>query len=808
MKLIGYEFYKIITKKMIVLLIIPLLLMANGGLYFKEQLNENAYLIDNIQAYYMFEQNYKERSAEQAAKQLEELVYELGIYSTLLYAASGQENPALKSQLEAIKQNTPELIDKFSNSVYASNAELLKQEFYFSTLVYSQYTAIREYRSYVGEMQKRADEMLSVSIFQEEGTFSYRNIVKTPKDFQHLQSIALNIGLDNGIVSSSHMPITDMLLTVIIFLLGYYLFLHEKETGIIRLIRTNKKGRYPVIAAKLIVLAAMTTLLAIIFYGSIWMIAYQLYGFGDMSRYIQSIAAFRNSHLLITVSEYLWLFMLGKVVVCVWVSMIFAVFFIRLDHASKIYSSILLLFGLSYYGFVAIHPLSLFNLMKYVNIFSFYDVFALLGVYRNINFWGYPIPNISVSIIAIFVTLVIFIVMAMLMYAKHYTVNPQTLLPNLWNQVKQKWFRIQGSIHVLNHEMYKAFFTGKGIIILVLAAIIGLNQLNFDEIRFDEDDAIYNQYLDKLSGELDQDKIAYMQEEKRQFEQLPSRQDNIRQAYEKGEISTAEYTEKLSELEIFNLKREAFIKLEKQYHHLEKLRQETGINGSFVNELASDYLFNNRFKDMLNSLLYTLLLLICLCNLFPMDYKNGIIAVLRCTKKGRFTLFAYKYLIGYMTAVFIMGMIYLPSYFNLVKGYNFNHWHAPIQSIEIFRSVNIPISIWEFVILVGMLQLLGSIIVTHCALALSLMVRKQALSLIVTSIIFVIPIIIQFAGVDFIRTYSFNNVFCLFTDFAASGLIQHTALYYGALLVIAICSGLAAWNRYNNNLFLWRVKKR
>ncbi|MFK4303139.1 MULTISPECIES: hypothetical protein [unclassified Paenibacillus] len=29
-----------------------------------------------------------------------------------------------------------------------------------------------------------------------------------------------------------------------------------------------------------------------------------------------------------------------------------------------------------------------------------------------------------------------------------------------------------------------------------------------------------------------------MQEEKRQFEQFPSRQDNIRQAYEKGEIST------------------------------------------------------------------------------------------------------------------------------------------------------------------------------------------------------------------------------------------------------------------------------
>ncbi|MCD1258803.1 hypothetical protein B5M42_008135 [Paenibacillus athensensis] len=799
MKLIGYELLKIFTKKMIILLI-PLLFVLNGYLYVKEQMDANAYLIQHRDEYYSFEKPFAAEPFEQSLEKIRSFKEQLGRFSALLYAARDPENPMLRSQVADIQKNDPLLIEAFNRSPYADDAELLRRDQYFSEIVFSQYQAIADYRPYLLGMQQKADKLLSVSIFQNEHSFSYRNIMKTPRDFVHLQEIPLHAGLDNGILSGTRFVITDLMLAILIFLLCVYLFLHEKETGLIRLLRTNKQGRGALIAAKLCALTFVTAMLAVVFYGSILWLADRLYGFGDVSRYVQSMGAFRHASLLLTVKQYLYAFVAGKALACLLLSFIFAVFFVLLDHASKIYVYVTALIGGSYIAYAFIHPFSYANIVKYINLFAFYHTFELLGDYKNINVFGFPYQHLWISAITAAVLLIGLPVLAVLLYVKRYIEHSRAVFAGGWNWLKSKLLRPSRSIHIFNHELFKMLVTGKGYLVVLIAIALGYSSIDIQEIRFNEDDAMYNRYTSIVSGEMNGANLSFIEAEKRKFDSLPDEYASAQAGYQSGKLTLLEYNDTISQLKLFELQRKAFERLYKQSRYLIELQREQEITGSFVNELSSNYIFNNPKRDLLNGLSFTVLLLLCVCTLFPMDYRNSMIALLRCSRRGRWTLFAYKHAVGYLIAGVFMLILYAPPVINLLRGYPALDWNAPIQSVELFRHVDLHIRIWEFVLLTHVLQLLGILLMTQCAVCLTLLVKKQAVAILLTSAFLVSPLLIQFTGMAFVRKFSFNNLFLLSTEFAQNGLIRSVALYFTVLAVISVCAGFISWHTYNDRL--------
>ncbi len=810
MKLVGYELFKIFSKRFI-LIGLPLLLLANGFLYYQKEMKANDYLIKNIKDYYKLESSYKSMPPGEALDKAGRIKNELNDYMILRESALDLEDPGyrdmLQAQLEDIRKNKPQTVKNFMNSPYKDDAGLLRKDAFFTDLIDMQLQTLNKYKDYIDGLQKRADDMLSVSIFRKEGTFSYRNIIKTPADFEHLKGIPLQIGLDNGIVSATRFPITDIAVFLGIFLLCIYLFLHERESGLIRLIRTNKKGRVGVIAAKLVTLVLATAAIAVAFYGTIIITADRLYGLGDMSRYIQSMADFRKSNMLLTVGQYLWLFLISKVIACVLLALILSAFFILINNAGKIYLSIAGLLGFSYISYVFIHPLSYLNLFKYINIFAFLNTFSLLGEYKNINFFGYPVNNLWLSAICTAALFVILPAIAVITYVKYYSYRSQVMPSGLWSTIKTKISVPGRTVRLPVHELYKALFTEKIYIVFFIALIIGVNNINFKEVRFNEDDAIYNSYLKAVSGELNEGKIKFIEDEKTRFDQLPYEYEKIQKAYSNGEITLLEYNREASELDLFALKRKAFDRVYEQYNYLTEIKITKGLNVGFVNEISSDYLFNDRSRDIINGLIYTILLILCACVIFPADYRNGIISILRCTRNGRFKLFACKHAVGYIAAFALMIIIYAPQYINLIKDYNVENWDVPVRSIMLFKDVDINISIIEFIIMETILQFLGSLIVTHCVLFLSLIVKRHSLSVLISSAVFVCPILIQFTGLDFIQRYSFNNIHLLFLNFAGSSPIGNTVVYYLVLTAIFVFVNILCWNKYNNNSMVLGVKK-
>ena len=806
MKLTAYELMKIF-KKTLILIIIPLLMLINVFLYYQQEIKYNEYIVYNIEEYYELEEMYRNMPLDESLDEISSKIKILEDFS-LLTIENIEALPFFQDTIDEIKENNPELIEELENSPYADNRDLLTRDIILHKELYDQLVPLTKYGDYVDGIQGRADEMLSVSIFRQEGTFSYRNIIKTPKDFEHLKDIPLKLGLDKGIVSATQFPTTDILIIIIIFLICVYLFLQEKESGLTRLIRTNKKGRFNIAVAKLITLISLTGALALIFYGSIILMGNYLYGFGDLSRYIQSMESFKHSNLLLTVGQYITLFLVGKLAVCILMALIFSLFFTLINNASKIYLCVAVLLGYSYISHVFIHSLSHVSLLKYINIIYFYNTYSLLGEYRNINFFGYPINNLYLAAILTGILFIVLPVFSVIIYVKNNAAISNSVFHGLKDKLKLNKIKLGQSIKPINHELFKAFVTGKGYIIILIALIIGYNSIYFEELRFNEDDAYYNSYLAVLSGKLDEERVNFVEEENERFERLPEEFANVYNSYQEDEITLQEYNQKTSELEAFALKGKAFQNVYDYYQYLLEIKETKGLEVGFVNKISSDYIFDNKSRDIINGILYTVLLILCLCVIFPNDYKNNMIAILKCTKNGRFRLFACKHAVAYIIAFILMVIIYLPQYINLIKNYNVENWNVPIQSIMMFRNFNIPVSVVTFIILNILIQFLGILIMANCILFLSLIIKRHSLAILAASAVFVCPMLIQWAGLDFIRRYSFNNIYLMFTEFSMSSSIWSTVLYYTVLILLGVCISILCWNKYNHNLLDLGVKKR
>ncbi|KAA9006574.1 hypothetical protein F4V43_06425 [Paenibacillus spiritus] len=805
LKLIRYELFKV-SRKRLIWLVLPFFLLSNGFLYYNQQTKADDYLLQHMNQYREWEQRYQGGSSEETLARMSRVQQELSDFGTLVVYRVNLETQGYQELLRSFIQDHPDLVERFDKSPYSKDPDQFRADLFTSNLLFSQYQNMQGYKEYVSGIQDRADELLTVSVFQKKGSFAYRNILKTAADFKHLEGIPLKSGLENGIVSGTQYSTTDLFMGVVLFLLCIYIFLQEKESGLLKLIRTSKNGRFPVIAAKLAALTLLSAAAAAVFYSSILLIAYSLYGFGDMSRYVQSMLPFKYSDLLLTVREYLLYFVLLKVAASTLLALLFAVVFVALHHAGKIYLTLALLLVSSYLAKVAIHPLSSLGFFKYMNPVSYYDTFSLLGVYHNLNIGGHPVNRLPLSLLGIAVLILALPAASVAVYIKQNIASLQPS-PNRWWQLFITRIRSKrGSNRLFVHESYKALITGRGLLYMVIALIVGFYTVNLEEVRFDQDDSFYNLYLKQLAGPLTPEKAQFIEAEKGRFRNLPVEMADNESAFSSHKISYHQYSLKKSELEVFQLKSKAFERVAQQYSHLAQLQTSRHLTGSFVNEISSNYLFQNRFRDQMVGIVYSSLLLLTLTPLFTMDYKNGMVSVIRSTRKGRFSLYGSKHLIAYLLAIGMLAILSAPRFLNLIHGYAPLDWDAPIQSLKLYGNLGLSVSIREFVIVTAMLQLWGILLLVQVALALSVLLKRHSLALLLTLALGVIPLVIQSAGLDSIQAFSFNGVHLLYFQLADHS-FSYTLGYLGVLTCAGLLLSWVSWGSYKGYSISWRLER-
>ena len=794
--LIRHELLKLCCKRLVII-VAAMLVLCNGFLYWKQQSDRNADLLQHLNEFRQIEHHYKALSFEEAFRLIRETRDKLKDFLILLDAAMYPDHLVFQQRLQELKETSPDVLQEFGESEYPDNPGLLRRHMFIYEQLLSQYRAVKENADYIDELRTRADGMLSVSIFQDRDSFAYRNIRKTASDFEHLKNVPLEPGLETGIVTSATFAASDLFLALLILMTGYCLFFSEKENNLINLIAASKHGRAHTAFAKLAAMAVAVAFLVLALYGTTIVMANLLYGTDSLSIHVRSMPFFKYSNLNITVLDYYLLFLACKYLAGVLSAFAIACLYIVMDQPGKVYLSVVAWIGFSWLAYAYIHPSSMLNLVKYVNIVAFMHTGSLLGEYRNINFFGFPVNAVPLFAAACATGILLFALFAVYSFASRRPIGAGNRRPFFGTILRRTAKNRRMSGGLLAHEMFKSGYAAKGYLVFLLALVVGVSGIRFEEFRFNFEEAAYNEYLSVLSGPLNEENIRRIQQEKTRFDTMPDRSRENWLAYNSGEISIAEYNEREAEIKLLMLKQKAFNRVYEQYNHLMDLKHAKGIDGSFINEISSDYLFNNKTRDLANGLIFTVLLIAALSPLFPVEYRSGMIAVARAARHGRMKWFAAKHAVGFMYATAMFVMMHAPQYINLVKDYNPIEWNAPVQSIRRFGHVEGDWSVLEFVILLNLLQLFGVMLMAVVLLCLSAALRRTAVAIIADSVLFVLPVVFAYAGRDFLDAYSFNNILLLFHYWSEHHGIGEMMLYYLALTGLAAVCAVLGWLRFS-----------
>lgn len=645
----------------------------------------------------------------------------------------------------------------------------------------SQLEYIKSYDVFISSLDQRTQAMLKSSLFHTKGSFALRNIEKTQSDFEKMKTIKLSIGNDSGIITISKFIYADGLLIAYIFILCYFIFTVERENGLLKILKATVKGRLHVIVSKIIVLLLFTILGFTVVYGTELCMAKQMLGFGDLSRYIQSISAFRDCPVILTVGEYLLCFLLAKLAMMLLVALILALFFQLSESSPFIYLLILVFFCIEYLLYLLIHPASVLNLLKYVNIFSFLDTYGIFRIYTNINLFGYPCNRIFLTIVLIAIAFILLILINLKLFVLRWQ---GFTMPQFVNKLFQRRKRYFGSVSLLYHEFYKTFFTNKRFLVMIALGIILYYSMDQSPLYVNRETSSYLTFINKYEGVLTEEKSSLIQEEMDDINGIPDKMVAISENYKNGISSKEEYQKEFNLLQFDIEKNVGFSRFEKQFEYLAslKLSSKPGI----VSEVSSDYLFNNAKRDYIYAIYIVILIIISISCIFPVDSQSGMENILRCTIGGEKKLFYIKALAATLISIIIFILISFISYINMFLKYRISDVRLPIQSIQKYAKIDVKISIIGFIIFVSFLTLLAVVMITQIIIFQSLLLRKQSLVILCSSVIFLFPLLLGYIGVSGFNFLSINNSFQLFQTMSDNSLTKANIMYFITVVVVTI----------------------
>lgn len=791
-KILGYEFKKLFSNKAVISSIIILIIISILGFY-NNQIKYNDILIDNLDRYHELEETYKNNLEE-----LKELEEELINYTSIYYMYIENDNNYM-----VLNDEDKAIIEKFNKSIYSNDINKLNLDLYLIEILSDQINHVNTYKDYLKSVEEDKDRLLKVSIFHKKGSFSYNNIIKTAEDFQKLNSVETSVGIEKGVTAISNYWISDLSILLIIIILSINIFLQERENEILNLLKANKKGRQPLITTKLITMILSVTIITAFVYFSLIIISNKLYGFGDINRSIQSISNFRECNLLISVKEYLVLFIIFKICTSIIISVI-VIMIIQLNkNVTKSYIAVVTFIFLSYMFYKFIPFNSALNALKYINIFSFLSVGKLVGEYININFFTKAINLFSIYKIMLATVLPTFIGINILIFIKEKDIKGKEFNLNIFLKLKSKISRMTIPSTLFFNEIYKIIIENKAYVVILIAVFISISNININEERsYDNDTIIYKNYINKLSGVLTQGKEKYLEREQQKLYSIGEQKLKNEYLLKNNKITRDQYEKNLIKLEVLNKKVEAFDEVYNQYQYLKYIKDTKNINVHFIDKNIKEELFN--LKSELNNGIYlSILLIIILSNIFAKEYKSGAIILIQGSKERK-KLFLYKFIISYIITVILLILVYMPTYINVIDEFGIEFLKAPIQSMEQYMNISANLTIIQFIILESILKCIGVICITTCIVCLSLLSKNHITTIIISTILLIPSILMRLIGINLNESISISNIFSLNESLSYKSGISFNIIYFISIIILVVGIIFITQKKFKNEKLLRR----
>ena len=740
MKLFIYELKKVLNKK--IFLVVLLLCFAINGflLYSSQNTEENSLRLTYSDEYAKMLDNYSSMPCDEAKKQIDNELLAYEIFSRFESLAQTDNEELIENytyELEEYKKNNPTEYQKAVEMSEKGGEELWKNNFLYD--ISQQIEYINSYPDFIDQMYDRAKAQSASSIFGDENSFSYKNLYKTANDYSGLKNTELSLVNSDAFIATIKYSLTDIFVIAIVLLICVYLFQYEREKGLYSLVRCTKFGRAKTIISKLVLLFALAAVVSVLFVFCNFTINTFLYGGTDLSVNIQSISEFRNCTLKITAGQFLLLFVLAKVIGIFVISSFFALVFIVFSSSAMMYLTGLGTVGTEYLFYTLIGQNSFLNLLKYINIFYILDGGEFFGSYLNLNIFSNAVTSVPI-VFAVFGTVFLLCTMfSCTLFCKCNQQKTAGIFSRLFEKFKSKFYTLNGSTSIFKGEFYKFTVQNKMavmIVLLVLFAIIS----SFGTVRYpysEISDADYKAYMEYLEGDITVEKENYMLEQQNYFDDLRQRLDEIAENSELSENAKQAMSKSIEN--ILNSKGIAFERVIEQYNRLLELDKK-GIDAKFIDENIYKSFVSSKTREWNDFALLCLVLVIGVPYVFSVEYKNGMINLIRPTKNGKTKLFHRKITVQFTYLLIAFISLYMPYFVRFINTYGVNSLNTPL--VCMFENVQItPFSVINAVVVNLICYFLLATAVTSVITAVSIFSRNSMFTMVISTVLVIIPLL-------------------------------------------------------------------
>lgn len=606
---------------------------------------------------------------------------------------------------------------------------------------------LETYDDYLENIGIQAKERLASPLFAQPGTFSYRNLQKTPNAYRYLHDVHIVPDFDGGVLLFTQNRLTDALLIIIALLFIMQIFVSERENDTWSLIKSMKHGHARLLTAKFIAAFSVIIILILIFYGLNYLMISQMIGFGDTSRAIQSVEGYFSSVFPLSVRQYLILLIPVKIISILSLCSFFAMLCLFTRNSIFASAAGIGIFAAEYVLWYSIYENSPFGSFKYLNMLLLLLPDTVFAEYNNVNFFSYPLSNLAGGILMVLFCLGSGLLLSYFLYnnessltlRRKWGLNFARLHPRKNRAIKKR--RSKG---LWSYEFYKQAIIGRGAILFAVFLCVQAFLFFSSNYFITSDEFYYRSYSEVLNGKFSDEKEQYLAEETDRFAKIEEEQMAIIQRYNNGEIDAMKQAFLLDQISFNRTQFNALNNVICQYETLKDLQDNEGLDIEYVYRTPWEKLLGSDAQTgyalrLEIAFLFLLLILSSSGAIEKTASMDKLIAVSVVGKRG----IAFRKLALYLIlATFIMLCAFLPEPIKIIHVYGIEGFASPAASYFLKAVFPPGITLGGCLILEYVIFYLSIICMTVITFLISEKIGNRIITMLIGTTIFLIPILV------------------------------------------------------------------
>lgn len=584
---------------------------------------------------------------------------------------------------------------------------------------------IETYATFIDEMNERGNLLIS-ALDDKSDDFYKRNVNKMVSDYEKLSDIVIDDELNWGVERYADFTYGIYFCIAFAFVCLEYIYVSERKSGMINILRSTKNGRCKMILSKWLAFIILIIMFTVIQETIVIGLDSIMYSMGNLNSTVQSLQIFRDCPYRLSMSEAMIFTILSHMVIAVAIGCV--IFFCGIAINSRLLENVLPI------CFLGVEFLKSGN--SPINVFYLWDMKKIIGSYGNLNIFGVPIDKNPVSFITLLVSICLLMIIGICIYRVKYVSEIKIYFLKIKEEIRGLFSKLLHAENVYINEVYKLLILQKKWIILLIMCveIIGSFKSYMPDSTYQTAyEAIYHMYLSNIHGRIDDETEAYIEKEKQYIQSV---ENQIDAAKETSENSVALEVE--SELEN---RKKAFERLSLQY---DKAVSEDGDN-YLIDEMNLKSIIRKYRSDILIFMGTSIALIMLISGLYGAKDENKIKLLVQTAKNGNEVFLKVKLRCTILFSIIIFVISIIPSicgYGNILTADELMHRVNRIYEPEI----DLGITLLAFLLLVYIIR---GVVYFLLASFTTLMVRKThnefAVSVFTAMIVIIISMILYFS---------------------------------------------------------------